>query len=258
MASEAHRKRHFPWIDYSPSRYDIRKLVDGARTIDQLNIERDRRAAILMASDDPTYRELGEFLHQVDNDVPLPMGHCPLNANLFQIWGTSKVLRVLSGFDDVWMITVFDRNDECQPSELSSIDWAHLHAKVRARVIASFGTSLTLFAAGEVDYNDKTGFFRPHHHLFVAGCRGWSRDRFRHWYPDDGAIEVDELPTLKERATAISYALKNIAYLHPFEQQGPERCNFRLHPREFRPHMQYLSKHDYRDFLFCMNFRLPA
>jgi hypothetical protein len=256
--SEKTRKRYLPWLGYDPSRYDIRKLVGDTPTMAKLDIERDTRAAILMASDNPTYRELGELLHELDDGVPLPMGHCPLNAYLFQVWSVSKALRVFADFRDMAMVTVFDRDDECEPSELGQIDWPKLHANLRARIMATMGTSVTVLAAGEVDYNDKTGLFRPHHHVFIAGYGPWSLGRFKFWYPEKGTCEVDLLPSLRERATAMSYATKNIAYLHPFEQQGPERCNFRLHPREFRPHMHYLSEHDYRDFLFCMNHRLPG
>ncbi len=252
------RKRHIPWLKYCPVRYDICKLVDGTRTTAQLNIERDTRAAILMASDDDEYRELGQLLHEVNGSVPVSMGHCPINAYLFQVWSVSKALRVFADFRDMAMMTVFDRGDECKPSELGRIDWTKLHAKLRARIMASMGTSVTVLGAGEVDYNDKTGLFRPHHHVFIAGYGPWSLGRFKFWYPGEGTCEIDHLPTLRERARAMSYALKNIAYLHPFDQVGPKRCNVRLHPREFRSHMKYLSEHDFRDFLFCMNHRLPS
>src|SRR5262249_33588092 len=119
-----HRRRHLPWLNYSPRRYDLRRLVGGTRTLPELTLERECRARILATSDSPHYQRLGELLRHSDDGSPLPLGHCPINAHQFQVWGVSRVLSALADFDDVRMITVSDRCEECKPSELRAIRWA--------------------------------------------------------------------------------------------------------------------------------------
>lgn len=249
------RKRHYPWVNYNPGRFNIRKIVDGARTSEHLENERACRATILDASDDEVHQRMAETLEATFPGLPVRVCYCPINTQSFQIYQTAEVLKVINDFDDVRMITVLDRDDEIAPDLLHSLNWRRLHARLRHRLKSTFGDDAIAFGAGEVDFDDKTGLFRPHHHVFVAGVGKRSLRRFRRWYPEAGTLEVDELPTLKERATAISYALKNIAYRHPFEQFGRKRTNVRLHPREFRLHMEYLAKHDFRDFCFWLNHR---
>jgi hypothetical protein len=250
-----------PWWGYHPPRHrDIRRLVSGGPTLEELQAERDERVRILRGSENIEHWRLADALANAEPREPVALGACPLNTRLFQIYAASQILAQLEPFPDLYMVTVADARDAIREEGLPSLDWLRHHNRLRRRIERSVSRTAIGVGVGELEFHDETKTFHPHHHLFLGNV---SRDELeglrRHYQFVEGGgapMRVDRVP---DRPRQISYALKLNVLRKPFLRTSPQRTRaVRLRPPEFRAHMSYLAAIDLRRLLFGLRVRLDS
>jgi hypothetical protein len=250
-----------PWWRYHPSRHrDIRRLVSGGPTLEKLQAERDERVRILRGSENIEHWRLADALANAEPGEPVKLGACPLNARLFQIYATSKILEQLEALPDLYMVSVAEGREAIGMEGLPGLEWVRLHNRLRRRIERSVSRKAVGVGIGELEFHDAPKTFHPHHHVFVGNVIRDELERLRRHYPfveGCGApMRVDLVP---DRPRQISYALKINVLRKPFSRSGPQRARaVRLRPPEFRAHMAYLAEIDLRRLLFGLRVRLDS
>jgi hypothetical protein len=247
------------WLYHKPPKHrDVRKLFSGFWTLSEAIEERSKRVSILASGGTRELQKLEEVLAEAVGRAPSTVGCCPVVARRFQVFFTSRALKVARRQEDEGLrYTFLDKDDAVPFGQLHSVEWVALHLKFRRRLERHLGSRVVVYGMGEVEADDSRGVWQPHYHVTIHGATDARLKALRkaHYRAKRTGIRpmVRSKPQLLEGWLA--YASKMVAFDKIPTHGGPSsRC--RLPPELSREYFQYLAARRPTSFVFSMNCRI--
>mgnify|MGYP001166229075 CR=1 FL=1 len=246
------------WMKHKPPKHrDIRINSHKFWKLSAAQDERQERIRILKKAPGKTSQRLVKALIEPPPRKPASVGCCPLLARRFQVFFSSRALRVAElQADDGVRYTLLDAADAVPFGKLDTVNWSKLHMKLRRRLERHLGPNVVVYGMGEVEADDTRGVWQPHHHLTIHGVTddGLKSLRKRHYKATRTGIRPMVKSKPQDLGTWLSYNSKLVAFAKT-PGIGPSHRG-RLTNYQSWEYFRYLSRNRPTSFVFSMNCRI--
>jgi len=188
-----------------------------------------------------------------EGDLICDKPYCPICARKFRRWLIAELLRVAKKTPyPIHILTVLlEQANSKKIDGLDPVPWRH---RLRKRLVRSGLGDASVIGGFEMIYRQRQRAWVLHANLVIIGGAPHGLEKFEDtFHGSDLDCPVLGVP-LQDLPEQLSYVSKFTTYHRPFQQRGPIKSPaIPLNAPEHHALVQWMSRVDFKDFLFLFN-----